>query len=295
LNLQQLYYFRTIAKLENYTKAAKELMVSQPSLCRSMAALEEELGAPLFKKTGRNIKLTQYGVTYFPYINRAISEIEMGKNAVQEMLHATSGRVRLAFMDTLSTHFIPGIVSKFYKAEANNLIKFDFAQLPTLAMAEALKNDTIDLGFGAFVKDDALSMYFIMDEEIKAVVSKNNPLSAKDSIDIEELADEEIITYKDSGTTWKFVDSIFKKAGVTPKIALEVDSNMAMAGAISENLGVGLMINMFGIELYDVKTLHISNIENRRPVYMYWRKDEFMLPPVKRFRDYVVGDVCKLL
>ena len=68
MNLNQLYYFRTLAELEHYTKAAEKLNISQPTLSHSIAAMEKELGANLFEKQGRNVVLTKYGRIYIFYV-----------------------------------------------------------------------------------------------------------------------------------------------------------------------------------------------------------------------------------
>ena len=57
MTLNQILYFRKVARLENYHQAAEELYISQPSLSRSMAALESELGITLFEKKGRGVVL----------------------------------------------------------------------------------------------------------------------------------------------------------------------------------------------------------------------------------------------
>ena len=61
MTLNQILYFRKVARLENYHQAAEELYISQPSLSRSMAALESELGITLFEKKGRGVVLTNAG------------------------------------------------------------------------------------------------------------------------------------------------------------------------------------------------------------------------------------------
>ena len=63
MNLSQLYYFRKLAELQHYAKAAKELYITQPSLSNAISSLEQELGVSLFQKTGRNIHLTKYGAS----------------------------------------------------------------------------------------------------------------------------------------------------------------------------------------------------------------------------------------
>ena len=64
MNLQQLYYFKTIAELEHYTRVAEKLLISQPSLSYAMSELERELGASLFVKQGRGVVLTKFGRVY---------------------------------------------------------------------------------------------------------------------------------------------------------------------------------------------------------------------------------------
>ena len=64
MNLQQLYYFKTIAELEHYTRAAEKLLIYQPSLSYAMSELERELGASLFVKQGRGVVLTKFGRVY---------------------------------------------------------------------------------------------------------------------------------------------------------------------------------------------------------------------------------------
>ena len=65
MTLNQILYFQRVARLENYHQAAEELYISQPSLSRSMAALESELGVALFEKKGRGVTLTKAGKLFW--------------------------------------------------------------------------------------------------------------------------------------------------------------------------------------------------------------------------------------
>ena len=73
MNLNQLYYFKTLAELEHYTKAAEKLNISQPTLSHSISSMEKELGANLFEKQGRNVVLTKYGRIYMFYVENALT------------------------------------------------------------------------------------------------------------------------------------------------------------------------------------------------------------------------------
>lgn len=83
MNLNQLSYFQKIATLQHYHQAARELNVSQPSLSRSIANLEEELGLPLFRKNGRNIELTKYGKIFLEHVNKILEEVKIAEDKMK--------------------------------------------------------------------------------------------------------------------------------------------------------------------------------------------------------------------
>ena len=70
MTLNQILYFQKVARLENYHQAAEELYISQPSLSRSMAAIESELGVALFEKKGRGVTLTKAGKLFLEHADR---------------------------------------------------------------------------------------------------------------------------------------------------------------------------------------------------------------------------------
>lgn len=84
MNLQQLYYFRKLAEVQHYTKAAKALYITQPSLSDSIASLEHELSVSLFQKKGRGVQLTKYGQEFYEYVNQALGILEHGIAIMKE-------------------------------------------------------------------------------------------------------------------------------------------------------------------------------------------------------------------
>lgn len=79
MELQQLHYFQTVARLEHMTKAAEELRIAQPSLSKTIARLEEDLGVPLFERQHRQIKLNRFGKLFLNRVERIFMEIYEGK------------------------------------------------------------------------------------------------------------------------------------------------------------------------------------------------------------------------
>ena len=83
MNFQSLVYFKTVAELQHYTKAASTLFITQPALSKAIHNLEVELGVTLFQKEGRNVTLTPSGAVFYEYVKRAVDEINNGMKAVQ--------------------------------------------------------------------------------------------------------------------------------------------------------------------------------------------------------------------
>ena len=78
MNLSHLQYFRELSKTQSYTKAARNLYISQPTLSHSIATLEEELECKLFRKAGRGIVLTDEGKLFSNYVDDSLRVLEKG-------------------------------------------------------------------------------------------------------------------------------------------------------------------------------------------------------------------------
>ena len=84
MQIHQLEQFCAIARIEHMTKAAAELHVSQPTLSLNISRLEDELGTELFDRSGRNIRLNEYGTTFLYHVERILDELETAKQERQQ-------------------------------------------------------------------------------------------------------------------------------------------------------------------------------------------------------------------
>jgi len=291
LNLQQLYYFKTIAEYGQYTKAAKALIISQPTLSHSISELEKELGAPLFFKQGRNIKLTKYGDTFLEYAKEALNRIEEGKIAIKEMTNPEAGTVSLSFVSSLSTHFIPYVVKQFYENDQNLDIKFEYNQDTSQNIISGIKDGKFDIGFGSRMEAPELEFYNVCEEEMALVVSNKHPWANRKSVKLDEIVDEKLITYEHQCGTRIYVDNILSRLNKKPKIVSEVTTDTMIAGIVSANLGVAIMPKMFGLNTYDVRAIHIENCDSKRNLYMMWHKNHIMAPVAEKFMNYIVDNI----
>ena len=125
MNLDYLRYFVKLAEVRHYTKAAEQLCISQPSLSHAIRQLEEELGVPLFEKTGRNTALTQFGEKFLDCARRTLLTLDGGVEALRRSARG-EGLIRLGFLRVLGIHYIPQMAAEFLFANPDKNIHFSF-------------------------------------------------------------------------------------------------------------------------------------------------------------------------
>lgn len=112
MELLQLRYFLTLARCEHVTEAAGKLHVTQSSLSKTIQRLEDDLGAPLFDRLGRKLRLNEFGRTFLRRTEKALFELEQGKQEIADLSNPDHGTLQLA-VTTAST--LPGILREFRK------------------------------------------------------------------------------------------------------------------------------------------------------------------------------------
>ena len=192
MTLNQLYYFQMIAKYENYRKAAEELYIAQPSLSRSIASLEKELGVSLFEKNGRGVNLTKGGKLFLEYADRIISECEIAKNKMMEMA-SDGGKIDIGYVFPLASHYIPHNVRDFLNKKENKNVTFNFFQNHTSAIAKKVKSGDLDVGFGGYMEKEEFEFFPVLSEEIVLITPKGHELQTRETVSIQEIENYTVI------------------------------------------------------------------------------------------------------
>nr|MBP8138249.1 LysR family transcriptional regulator [Alicycliphilus sp.] len=110
MNLRQLHQFVTLAETGNFHRAAERLHMAQPPLSVSIRKLEDELGAPLFERTGTGVLLTPAGQAMLEDARRALQHAEQCRQAVQHARAGTGGRLRLGIIGSATYALLPRLI-----------------------------------------------------------------------------------------------------------------------------------------------------------------------------------------
>jgi DNA-binding transcriptional LysR family regulator len=289
MDLQQLKYFQTIARLENMSRAAEELYVAQPSLSRAIARLEDELGAPLFDRLGRQIRLNQLGYVFLQRVEQALAELEEGKREVADMAGLEQGLVSLAVLYTVGAQLLPEILGAFRKDHPS--IRFQLSQNASNVMNSQLRKGEIDLCI-SFPEPEQSDIGWapLRTEEIFLAVPPTHRLAGCDSIYLSEVAREPFISLKREYGLREMADQFCHQAGFDPRITFEGDEIVIVRGLVAVGLGVAFIpaLAMRNATEPLVSCLHISDFPCQRTIGLAWLQEHYLTASVQLFRQFVI-------
>lgn len=293
LNLYHLRYFVTMAHLQHYTKAAEELMITQPSLSYAISSLEAELGVQLFEKEGRNVILTKCGKVFLSEVEKSLEILDSGVKNLK-MISTGEGRIELAFLRTLGTSFIPEIIHEFLDINPEKSIEFNFSTGSTIDIIQDLKDNKCDIAFCSKVeKESNIEFIAVAQQELVLIVPKEHPLSQYNSIDLKDTINyPQIIFTKNSGLR-PIIDELFEKINQEPNVLYEVEEDQVIAGLVAKNMGIAIVPNMSMLKFMDVKVIDIKSPSWERNFYLAVMKNKYMAPVIHDFKNFVINNCEK--
>ena len=116
MEIRQLKYFMAVAEFKSFTKATKQLYVSQPALTKAIRSLESELEVPLLIYSNKSMELTSYGELLYAYCRPLLIQFEEIKNSIRGQASLQRGRLRIGLPPLISTLVVPQIIESFITA-----------------------------------------------------------------------------------------------------------------------------------------------------------------------------------
>lgn len=295
MTFNQLQYFQTVARTENYHLAAEKLYISQPSLSRSIATLEKELGVLLFEKSGRGICLTKSGRLFLEYADRILDECETAIYKMKE-LSSDGGRIDIGYVFPLASSYMPHMARAFLSQEENRNVTFSFHQDQTSVILNGLKSGHIDVGFCSFVDyEPDLEFFPILSQEIVMIVPTDHELAAYDEISIIELCNYPVIGYNRFSGLGNYTHSLYRRLKIQPDIVCECPDENAIMALVSEHFGIAITARVDCLDPSRVHILKLSDVSLSHQVFMVWLKDHYQLPAITRFINFMKkqSNFCK--
>ena len=233
MELLQLRYFCVVAKHQNMTKAAAELMMSQPALSKTIASLEKELGTPLFVRRNRSIFLNRAGEILYQKIDQSINLIDDTVSEIRELSNEPIGNVRLLVLSASS--YMPGFYIAFHqrypfiKLQLSNYIRYEH-----MFMYDCDFCITADAGFTPLAGNCLVP---ILTERFVLAVQKQHPLAGRGSIHLKEAAPYPFV----ASNRREDLEFYCLKAGFRPNIIAECDNGTTYEAFLRGGVGISVV------------------------------------------------------
>ena len=287
MNLSQLYYFSKLSELEHFSKAAKELYITQPSLSHAIKSLETELGVQLFEREGRRMRLTPFGKEFAIYVKRGLREIDKGVELAQEFNGKLGGTVNVGAVLTVQGDYLPPLFHDFSENYGQE-VKLNMFQGFSIPLVEGLENDKYDVVFAAAgERKPNLCYEHVLFHELVAVVNKNNPLAQRDSIGIPELSGYNVHTYRLGTPIGEEVNDLLTEYNLSAKH--DCEDEVSLGGIISAMPNdIALATLTISLKAFDhLRFLRIEEVpQDFHPIYLIYKRDAYRSCAAERFIQF---------
>lgn len=239
MELRHLRYFVAVAEQGNVSRAARKLFIAQPPLSAQLRQLEEEVGAALFTRLPRGVRLTPAGESFLEDARAILARAQQAPLRARERQHSRQSVVRLALVPSAMHSVLPGLLRRI--ADAGWLLRVEAREMITSQQLRALRAGELDLGLGRPGREETLPEEVAgMDDPYCLAVAPANPLAAGEGpLPLQAAAHEAFVgfsRYEDADYFDRTV-ALCLDAGFTPSIRHEAGQFVNVLALVACGLG----------------------------------------------------------
>ncbi|MEN0139821.1 MAG: LysR family transcriptional regulator [Rhodococcus sp. (in: high G+C Gram-positive bacteria)] len=278
MEISQITAFLAVAEELHFGRAAQRLHSAQPPLSRTIRQLEKQLGATLFDRNTRNVRLTSAGEALLGPAREILDACRLAEIAVAAAGRGQVGRVRIGFSG-VSSHLLIGRWAKLVRHTHPGI---EFVLYSSAFASEALNkllDGTLDIGLGRWIfTPPGIASRVILNEDFVVAVPADHPLAVRDGVRIAELATEPWVALPaDPGSALR--DSLQRAAhdaGFTPRIVQSAPDSMALMALVSAEVGCALTVSSVveNVNNPDVVFLPLVGGPSTLQLRIAWRADD---------------------
>lgn len=243
MEFHQLRYVCAIAETGSFSRAAERCQVAQPSLSQRVLKLEEDLGAKLFDRLGRSIRLTEAGRAFLPHARSILGQMETARSSVADKCSDVRGSVAVGVIPTIAPYLMPRYTTAFTKKYPEAKLRILEATTPVLV--ESLRDLSIDLAILALpLRHKDLDLFPLRTEPLFAVLPKDHRQAGFKSLALKDLRGESFVMLRDGHCFRDLSIAACAHARVAPRIEFESDQFSSLFGMVAAGVGISLVPEM---------------------------------------------------
>jgi LysR family transcriptional regulator, benzoate and cis,cis-muconate-responsive activator of ben and cat genes len=263
VELRHLRYFVAVAEMENVSRAALKLHVSQPALSRQIRDLEDEIGFSLLERTAKSVRLTEAGRAFLDNARALLQNADEAVTKARAVASAEPTELHVGYSPTAVAEILPKALRAFQRAMPNVHVRSHDSSNKDIL--DGIRNGRLQLGLiippprASALHDVRYEQLF--QERVGVAVAPQHPFARRRVIPITEVAGEPLIglTREDYPEYYDFLSIIFSKVKQKPRVVEEHDSFSGIISAVEAGSGITISIDVVGYSFGNrVKLLHIT-------------------------------------
>ena len=258
-----LKIFIAVVEHKNFSRAAEELYISQPSVSLQIRNLETELGTKLINRSPKHLELTQSGEIFYGHAKNILLIYDKAKEEIDQLSNVVTGGLKVGASYTIGEYILPSVVAEF--AVQYPKVEIETSIANTEEVIQAVRANHLDL---ALVEGEAnhtdLVIRPLMEDEIILVVPNQHALARLPIVTAEHLQDQVWILRESGSGTRAFSDKLIKDRGIQVKKSYIFGSGQAVKQAVISGLGIALVSSWIVRRELNAKDLTAIRIKGKR-------------------------------
>lgn len=292
MDFRQLESFIAIAKNKSFSKAAKELYLTQPTISNHIQALEKEIGTSLLNRSNRDITLTKAGEIFYDYANKILNLKKNAQYSMGEFVGKIEGTIEISASTIPEQYIVPKIIREFNKIYPEVNYKINHGD--SLQIIENIKSSKIDYGFtGTYLKDSDLNYIPIIEDKLVLITPKAYISSSSSSLMIEQVMQVPLILREEGSGTLNLFNKELKKNKIKSdsfNVIAFAENTQTIKTMVEEGLGCSIISSKAiekekSLDLFDIYDIEDLNLI--RSFYFVHSKDRILAPLEESFIDFI--------
>jgi LysR family transcriptional regulator, low CO2-responsive transcriptional regulator len=289
MDFDQIETFLEVARLSSFSRAAERRFRTQPAISSQIRALEEEVKALLFDRSGGKVALTGAGKVFQKYAEDSIEQRRVMLASLAEMQRVPRGEIVVSANEGTCLHILPEVFAEFkrqYPDVAVNVKRLEHAKI-----LEAIIDNTCDFGFVSLpVPDKRLTVVPIHREELIVITPPHHTLAKRAKATVAEVLEYPLLLPK-VGRTRDALENLFHERRLKPIISMELDSSELLKRFVAADVGIGFIPRSHVAEDLRAKALaalKLADASVQRDLALVFRKDKALSRAALAFIDIAV-------
>jgi DNA-binding transcriptional LysR family regulator len=258
MNFRQLECFVAVVDEGSFTRAARRVGITQPSLSQHIKSLEQELDGAVLDRLPRGVSLTPAGRSLLPEARTAVRALERGRQGARSALALELGELEIATVLSMAVGVLPQHIGVWHERHPNVAIRLHEFRHRTL-LEDAVEQGVADFAIGPQpVRDWDGPLETVGWEEFVVVVARSDVLADRRNIKLEELRDRDWVLYHPDHGLAGVVEAICRGAGFRPRGTVRTSQAEGAVRLAAAGLGIALVPDNIVLPAHDCRVLRLS-------------------------------------